>query len=80
MTSPSLILLAIEDITDRKHAEQELKALNQTLEDRVSRRTAEAESRAKTCAIRARACEARRGCAPSSPRPPMPSSRSTNTA
>jgi two-component system CheB/CheR fusion protein len=43
---PALILLAIEDITDRKHAEQELKTLNLTLEDRVSRRTAEAESRA----------------------------------
>ena len=43
---PSLILLAIEDITDRKRAEQELKTLNLTLEDRVSRRTAEAESRA----------------------------------
>ena len=42
--------MAIEDITDRKHAEQELKTLNQTLEDRVSRRTAEAESRAEELA------------------------------
>ena len=46
----STILLAIEDITDRKRAEQELKALNQTLEDRVSRRTAEAESCAEDLA------------------------------
>ena len=47
---PNLILLAIEDITDRKHAEQELKTLNLTLEDRVSRRSAEAESRASELA------------------------------
>ena len=44
---PNLILLAIEDITLRKQAEHELKVLNQTLEDRVSSRTAEAESRAE---------------------------------
>jgi two-component system CheB/CheR fusion protein len=43
---PRLILLAIEDITHRKRAEQELKTLNQTLEDRVSTRTAEAKTRA----------------------------------
>jgi two-component system CheB/CheR fusion protein len=47
---PPLILLAIEDITERKQAEQELKTLNLTLEDRVASRTVEAERRAEELA------------------------------
>jgi len=47
---PPLILLAIEDITERKQAEQHLKTLNLTLEDRVASRTLEAERRAQELA------------------------------
>jgi PAS domain S-box-containing protein len=55
----TMILVAMEEITDRKRADQQLKALNQTLEDRVSRRTAEAEARAVDLARSEHALRAR---------------------
>jgi PAS domain S-box-containing protein len=46
----SLILLAIEDITERAKAQESLKSLNEQLERRVAERTAEAENRARELA------------------------------
>ncbi|MGH9339516.1 MAG: chemotaxis protein CheB [Acidobacteriota bacterium] len=42
----SMILLAIEDVTERKQGEKALIALTQELEERVRKRTAQAEQRA----------------------------------
>lgn len=40
------LVMLVRDVTDRKQAEDQLKALNETLEQRVAERTAEAEWRA----------------------------------